>query len=73
MTGCFMHACRMFVCVFWSRVLAGGLELGVQSKGDALKHWFSALKQVNQTHSQWHSLSLDYDPKAKDKGEKKKK
>ena len=39
--------------------LTGGLTLGILSKGEKLKHWFSALKQTNQTHSQWHSLSLD--------------
>ena len=43
--------------------LAGGVELGTNTKGERLKHWYCALKQPNKSHKKWHPLSLDVTPK----------
>ncbi|XP_076453214.1 rabphilin-3A-like isoform X2 [Babylonia areolata] len=34
----------------------GGVQLGVNSKGDRQKHWTEALRKPNQEHSHWHTL-----------------
>jgi len=35
----------------------GGIQLGISSKGECLKHWFQTIKDVNRVHEQWHVLS----------------
>ena len=44
-------------------LLSGGVELGVKAKGEILRHWYCALKQLDTTHQKWHPLSLDVKPK----------
>jgi len=36
---------------------AGGIQLGINAKGECLRHWFETLKEVNQVHERWHVLS----------------
>ncbi|XP_077996408.1 rabphilin-3A-like [Glandiceps talaboti] len=35
----------------------GGLQLGIQAKGDRLKHWFETLKNPDKRFERWHALS----------------
>ncbi|XP_074640425.1 rabphilin-3A-like [Tubulanus polymorphus] len=37
----------------------GGLQLGVQAKGDRLKHWFDCLKNPDRRYDRWHALSAE--------------
>lgn len=34
----------------------GGVVLEMKAKGDALKHWYEALKMPNKQHTYWHTL-----------------
>lgn len=40
----------------------GGVQLGINSKGDRLKHWFECLKGPDQKHEHWHVLSAELIP-----------
>lgn len=44
---------------------SGGIQLGISSKGDALRHWFDTLKNPNKTQEQWHILSSEPLPDSK--------
>ena len=46
---------------YWS-VFLGGIQLGINAKGERLRHWYDALKQPDQTHERWHSLSAEHMP-----------
>ncbi|XP_070571485.1 double C2-like domain-containing protein beta isoform X3 [Ptychodera flava] len=35
----------------------GGVQLGIQAKGDRLKHWFETLKNPDKRFERWHTLS----------------
>ena len=37
----------------------GGIQLGINTKGDCLRHWFETLKDVNRVHERWHVLSSE--------------
>ncbi|XP_064647761.1 rabphilin-3A-like isoform X2 [Lineus longissimus] len=37
----------------------GGLQLGINAKGDRLKHWFECLKTPDKKSERWHSLSAE--------------
>ena len=43
----------------------GGVQLGINSKGDRLKHWFECLKGPDQKHEYWHVLSAELIPEVK--------
>jgi hypothetical protein len=43
----------------------GGVQLGINAKGDRLKHWFDTLKKPNQKHERWHALSAEVLPEVK--------
>lgn len=43
-----------------SNDLIGNLKLGQRSKGNELKHFYSALKNPDMYHEQWHDLRLNY-------------
>ncbi|KAL4223051.1 Double C2-like domain-containing protein beta [Mactra antiquata] len=40
----------------------GGVQLGINSKGERLKHWFDALKYPDQKYERWHILSAELIP-----------
>lgn len=40
----------------------GGVQLGINSKGERLKHWFETLKGPDQKHEYWHVLSAELIP-----------
>ncbi|KAJ8312998.1 hypothetical protein KUTeg_010371 [Tegillarca granosa] len=40
----------------------GGVQLGINSKGERLKHWFDTLKNPNQKFEHWHTLSAELVP-----------
>ncbi|WAR01148.1 DOC2B-like protein [Mya arenaria] len=44
----------------------GGVQLGVNSKGERLKHWFEALKYPDQKYERWHTLSAELVPEPDD-------
>ncbi|XP_071502025.1 rabphilin-3A-like [Diadema antillarum] len=35
----------------------GGVQLGINSKGERLRHWFETLKGVDKKYERWHTLS----------------
>ncbi|CAL1567981.1 unnamed protein product [Knipowitschia caucasica] len=37
----------------------GGCQLGIQAKGDCLKHWYECLKNKDKKIERWHVLSND--------------
>lgn len=37
----------------------GGIQLGINSKGEQLRHWFQCLKNKDQPVEQWHALTND--------------
>jgi hypothetical protein len=43
-------------------LISGGVQLGIQAKGDRLRHWFEALKFPDRNHERWHPLSADMLP-----------
>ena len=45
-----------------SSPILGGVQLGINSKGDRLKHWFECLKGPDQKHEYWHVLSAELIP-----------
>ena len=45
-----------------SCLVSGGVQLGINSKGERLKHWFETLKQPDQKHEYWHVLSAELIP-----------
>lgn len=40
----------------------GGVQLGLNSKGDRLKHWSDILKKPNQEFNRWHTLLAELTP-----------
>ena len=51
-----LHFCE--INSYISRVvITGGIQLGINAKGECLRHWFETLKEVNQVHERWHVLS----------------
>ncbi|XP_035690776.1 rabphilin-3A-like isoform X2 [Branchiostoma floridae] len=40
----------------------GAVQLGIQSKGERLKHWFDCLKYPDRRHERWHVLIEEFDP-----------
>ncbi|XP_071181463.1 rabphilin-3A-like isoform X2 [Mytilus galloprovincialis] len=40
----------------------GGVQLGINSKGERLKHWFDTLKTTDQKYERWHTLSAELIP-----------
>lgn len=40
----------------------GGVQLGINSKGERLKHWFDTLKYPDQKYERWHVLSAELVP-----------
>ena len=36
--------------------VVGGVVLEMKAKGDALKHWYEALKMPDKQHTYWHTL-----------------
>ena len=42
--------------------VAGGVQLGINSKGERLKHWFETLKKPDQEFRHWHILSAELTP-----------
>lgn len=37
----------------------GGLQIGITSKGERLRHWLDMLKNPDRRHERWHHLSED--------------
>ncbi|XP_054748769.1 double C2-like domain-containing protein beta isoform X1 [Lytechinus pictus] len=35
----------------------GGVQLGINSKGERLRHWFETLKGIDKKYERWHTLS----------------
>ncbi|XP_059146253.1 double C2-like domain-containing protein beta isoform X4 [Physella acuta] len=40
----------------------GGVQLGINSKGERLKHWFDTLKNPDREYRRWHVLSAELTP-----------
>ncbi|XP_021345407.1 double C2-like domain-containing protein beta [Mizuhopecten yessoensis] len=40
----------------------GGVQLGINSKGERLKHWFDTLKNPDQKFERWQMLSAELIP-----------
>ena len=40
----------------------GGVQLGINAKGERLKHWFDTLKSTDQKYERWHILSAELIP-----------
>ncbi|XP_064612197.1 rabphilin-3A-like isoform X2 [Liolophura sinensis] len=40
----------------------GGVQLGINAKGDRLKHWFETLKNPDRKFERWHMLSAELTP-----------
>ncbi|KAK0057218.1 rabphilin-3A [Biomphalaria pfeifferi] len=40
----------------------GGVQLGINSKGDRLRHWFDTLKNPDREYRRWHILSAELTP-----------
>ncbi|XP_053375706.1 rabphilin-3A-like isoform X2 [Mercenaria mercenaria] len=40
----------------------GGVQLGINSKGERLKQWFDTLKYPDQKYERWHTLSAELVP-----------
>ncbi|XP_055863040.1 rabphilin-3A-like isoform X1 [Biomphalaria glabrata] len=40
----------------------GGVQLGINSKGDRLRHWFDTLKNPDREYRRWHVLSAELTP-----------
>lgn len=36
---------------------SGGVELGINAKGERLKHWFECLKHKGKKVEYWHTLT----------------
>ncbi|XP_041095355.1 double C2-like domain-containing protein beta [Polyodon spathula] len=43
----------------------GGVELGIRSKGERLRHWFECLKNKDKRVEAWHTL-INHDPELSD-------
>ncbi|XP_052248245.1 double C2-like domain-containing protein beta isoform X3 [Dreissena polymorpha] len=55
----------------WDKDLAkndfiGGVQLGINSKGERLKHWFDTLKNPDQKYERWHMLAAELQPEPDD-------
>lgn len=37
----------------------GGCQLGIQAKGECLKHWYECLKNKDKKFERWHVLAND--------------
>ncbi|XP_060582315.1 double C2-like domain-containing protein beta [Ruditapes philippinarum] len=44
----------------------GGVQLGINSKGERLKHWFDTLKFPDKKYEHWHTLSAELVPEPDD-------
>ena len=42
---------------YLSLSLSGGVELGINAKGEMLKHWFECLKFAGKKVEYWHTLT----------------
>ncbi|XP_011811543.1 PREDICTED: double C2-like domain-containing protein beta, partial [Colobus angolensis palliatus] len=42
----------------------GGVVLGINAKGERLKHWFDCLKNKDKRIERWHTLTSDWPPAA---------
>ncbi|GFR91809.1 double C2-like domain-containing protein beta [Elysia marginata] len=40
----------------------GGVQLGINAKGERLKHWFETLKNSDREYRRWHVLSAELTP-----------
>ncbi len=40
----------------------GGLHIGIDSKGERLRHWFETIKNPDIRHDRWHYLCEDFIP-----------
>ncbi|GFO08698.1 double c2-like domain-containing protein beta [Plakobranchus ocellatus] len=40
----------------------GGVQLGINAKGERLKHWFDTLKTPDREYRRWHVLSAELTP-----------
>ncbi|XP_050408654.1 rabphilin-3A isoform X2 [Patella vulgata] len=40
----------------------GGVQIGINAKGERLRHWFNALKNPDREFRQWHVLSAELTP-----------
>ncbi|BFZ18785.1 hypothetical protein BsWGS_21822 [Bradybaena similaris] len=40
----------------------GGVQLGINSKGERLRHWFDTLKNPDREYRRWHVLSAELTP-----------
>jgi len=49
----------------------GGVQLGINAKGERLKHWFDTLKNPNSEYRHWHTLSAELTPEVDEKPAKK--
>lgn len=36
---------------------SGGVQLGINAKGERLRHWFETLKNIDKRFERWHTLS----------------
>jgi hypothetical protein len=58
---CFRYASFECLSLVFKRIdvslSAGGVQLGIESKGERLKHWFNVLKNTNKSFETWHVLS----------------
>ena len=43
-------------------LFAGGVQLGINAKGERLKHWFDTLKNPDREFRRWHVLSAELTP-----------
>jgi hypothetical protein len=42
--------------------VVGGVQLGINAKGERLKHWFDTLKNPDREFRRWHILSAELTP-----------
>ncbi|CAG0891959.1 unnamed protein product [Darwinula stevensoni] len=40
----------------------GSLRIGIESKGERLRHWFETIKNPDIRHDRWHALTGDFIP-----------
>lgn len=53
-----VHCIYMYLCIFFS-LPSGGCQLGIQAKGECLKHWYECLKNKDKKIERWHVLLND--------------
>ena len=63
-TFCF-NELDIIITTYCPSALTGGVQLGINSKGERLRHWFNTLKTPDHVYEQWHTLSAEVLPEVK--------